>query len=132
MATFLKRFARATGVSCTAIGVCHAAYGVRSVPGAVDANTTVDSRERFYGAMFAAYGLAWIAAARRSPVPAPAVRALAGAMALGGVGRAVSLADRGGPHWFQNVLTAVEFAVPAAFLALAGSDERAVAEGAGS
>lgn len=125
MTRVLKSLAMTTGVVCTAIGAYHAALGVRSVPGAGDANATVDSRERFYGVVFGAYGLAWVQAARQKPVSANAVRFLAGTMGVGGVARVVSMADRGKPHWFQTALTAVEFAIPAVFLPIAQADEHA-------
>jgi hypothetical protein len=119
----LKNLARFTGISCAAIGVYHFALGVTSVPGATDANATVDSRERFYSAYFAGYGVAWLRAARRSPVRAGEVRALAGLMLISAVGRVISLVHNGRPHWFQEVLTAIEFVVPAAFLGIADADE---------
>lgn len=74
-----------------AIGAYHFALGTASVPGASDANATVDSRERFYSAIFAGYGIAWLQAARNSPIRAGEVRLLAGVMLAGGVGRVLSL-----------------------------------------
>jgi hypothetical protein len=114
----LRNLAGLTGLSCVAIGIYHLALGTASVPGATDANATVDSRERFYNAYFAGYGVAWLRAARRSPIRAGEVRALAGLMLISAVGRVLSLVHNGRPHWFQEVLTAVEFAVPAAFFGL--------------
>jgi Domain of unknown function (DUF4345) len=119
----LKSLAGFTGLSCFVIGIYHFALGTASVPGATDANATVDSRERFYSAYFAGYGLAWLAAARRSPIRAGEVRILAGLMLVSAVGRVISLVHHGRPHWFQEVLTAVEFIVPAAFFGLADADE---------
>jgi len=121
----LKNLARFTGLSCIAIGVYHFALGTASVPGATDANATVDSRERFYSAIFAGYGLAWLRAARTSPIRAGEVRLLAGVMLLSAIGRLISLIDKGRPHWFQEVLTAVEFVVPAVFFGIAEADEKA-------
>ena len=117
----LRGLSALTGVTCTAIGLGHLALGVRSVPGESDAGPTVDSRERFYGATFAGYGLAWTWAAARTPVPTPLVRALSGVLLLGGVGRVVSLADTGWPHWFQTVLTGTELALPPVFFGLAAA-----------
>ncbi|MER5974734.1 DUF4345 domain-containing protein [Streptomyces sp. NPDC002055] len=111
-----------------AIGVFHFALGIDSVPGEGSAGATVDSRERYYGAIFLGYGLAWIWAARRSPIPARAVRLLAGVFLLGGVGRLLSLAVHGQPHWFQILLTAVELALPPVCFWLSGADERANAD----
>lgn len=118
----LRNLAGFTGLSCVAIGIYHFALGVSSVPGATDANATVDSRERFYSAYFAGYGLAWLAAARRSPIRATDIRLLAGLMLVSAVGRVISLVHNGRPHWFQEVLTAVEIAVPATFFGLARAD----------
>jgi hypothetical protein len=69
------------------------------------------------------YGLAWLSAARRSPIRATEVRLLAGLMLVSAVGRVISLVHNGRPHWFQEVLTAVEFIVPTAFFGLAEADE---------
>src|SRR5271156_6064594 len=91
----LRNLAAFTGLSCIAIGAYHFALGTASVPGATDANTTVDSRERFYSAYFAGYGFAWMRAARKSPVRAGDVRLLAGGMLLSAIGRVVSLVDKG-------------------------------------
>jgi hypothetical protein len=118
----VRRLSMLTGASCVAIGAYHLAFGVASVPGETDANATVDSRERFYAVFFGAYGLAWLRAARRDPVPVGEVRALSALLAAGGGARVVSLVTKGSPHWFQNVLTAVEFALPAAFFAMTRRD----------
>ncbi len=67
--------------------------------------------------------LAWLRAARRSPIRAVEVRALAGLMLISAVGRVISLVNNGRPHWFQEVLTAIEFIVPAAFFGIADADE---------
>jgi hypothetical protein len=127
----LRNLAGFTGLSCIAIGIYHFALGTASVPGAADANATVDSRERFYSAYFAGYGLAWLRAARKSPIRAGEVRLLAGLMAVSGIGRLISLVHNGRPHWFQEVLTAVEFIVPAAFFGIANADEKGQLRAAG-
>ncbi len=117
----LRRLAAVTGLSCIAIGTYHAAFGTASVPGATDANATVDSRERFYSVYFAGYGIAWLRALRRSPIRTADVQLLAGVMLVSGVARLLSLSRVGRPHWFQEVLTAVEVLLPAAFVALVRS-----------
>jgi hypothetical protein len=121
----VRNLAGFTGLSCIAIGFYHLALGTASVPGATDANATVDSRERFYSAIFAGYGLAWLRAARTSPIRAGEVRLLAGVMLLSAIGRLISLVDKGRPHWLQEVLTAVEFVVPAVFFGIAEADQKA-------
>ncbi|MCC3774255.1 DUF4345 domain-containing protein [Streptomyces sp. UNOB3_S3] len=54
------------GVASIAIGAAHLVAGAASVPGESFADATVDSRERFYGAIFLGYGVARVYAARRS------------------------------------------------------------------
>lgn len=78
MARLLKWLALAMGIACAAIGLYHLVLGIASVPGEGSTGATVDSRERFYNAIFLGYGLAWIWAARQSPIPSTAVRWLAG------------------------------------------------------
>lgn len=121
----LRSLALAMGLACALIGAAHFALGVASVPGEAGAGATVDSRERYYGAIFLGYGLAWVWAARQRPVPAAAVRWLAGIFLLGAAGRLISLAVAGPPQWFQLVLTAVELVLPPLLIWLAPADERA-------
>ncbi|MGC2346240.1 MAG: DUF4345 domain-containing protein [Mycobacterium sp.] len=67
---------------------------------------------------------AWLRAARKFPIRAGEVRPLAGLMAVSGIGRLISLVHNGRPHWFQEVLTAIEFIIPAAFLGIADAEEK--------
>ncbi|MFF3514427.1 DUF4345 domain-containing protein [Streptomyces sp. NPDC002573] len=117
------------GWACVAIGVFHVVLGNAAIPGAGSAGTTVDSWGRFMGAGFVGYGLAWLWAARQRPVPAQAVRWLAGVFLLGGVGRLISLAVHGWPHWFQIALAVIELTLPAVFFWLADAEERALRSG---
>jgi hypothetical protein len=129
MARILRWLAVAAGVTCAAIGIYHLVLGIGSVPGEGSgdspAGVTVDSRERFYNAIFFGYGVAWLWVARQSPIPAAAVRWLAGILLLGGVGRILSVASYGWPHGFQVVLGVVELAVPFVYFWLAAADEKA-------
>ncbi|OLZ61367.1 hypothetical protein AV521_43780 [Streptomyces sp. IMTB 2501] len=126
MARALRVLTQLMGWACVAIGLFHVALGNAAIPGAGSAGTTVDSWGRFMGASFVGYGLAWLWAARQRPIPARAVRWLAGVFLLGGVGRLLSLAVRGWPQWFQIVLTVIELSLPMVFFWLADADERAV------
>jgi hypothetical protein len=121
----LRALVLAMGIACSLIGVLHFGLGIDSVPGEGGAGATVDSRERFYGAIFLGYGLAWLWAARRRPISAQVVRWLAGIFLLGGAGRLLSLAVHGQPQWFQTVLTGIELVLPLVLLGLAGAEERA-------
>ncbi|MCX4650140.1 MULTISPECIES: DUF4345 domain-containing protein [unclassified Streptomyces] len=128
MARLLKWLAMAMGITCAAIGLYHLVLGIASVPGEGSTGATVDSRERFYNAIFFGFGLAWIWAARQSPIPSTAVRWLAGIFLLGGIGRVLSVAVHGWPHWFQVPLSALELALPPLFFWLSTADERRTRE----
>ncbi|MFC7450268.1 DUF4345 domain-containing protein [Rhodococcus daqingensis] len=127
MTGLLKGLSMAMGVACVAIGFVHVALGIDLVPDMGSSGVTADSQSRFFGAIFVGYGVAWIWAARRSPIPAVAVRWLAGIFLLGGVGRLISIAVHGWPHWFQIVLTVIELALPPVFFWLSAADEKRVA-----
>ncbi len=123
MARLLRWLAVAMGIACVAIGLYHVVLGIGSVPGAGTADTlagkTVDSRERFYNAIFFGYGVAWLWVARQRPIPATLVYWLAGFMFLGGIGRIVSMIQYGAPHWFQIPLTVIELVLPPVYVWLA-------------
>ncbi|NML51730.1 DUF4345 domain-containing protein [Streptomyces sp. R302] len=123
MARTLRTLTRLMGWSCVAIGLYHVLLGNAALPGAASAGATVDSWGRFMGAAFVGYGLAWLWAARRRPIPAQAVRLLAAVFLLGGAGRLLSLAMHGWPHGFQIALTVIELALPPVFFWLATADE---------
>ncbi|MFE0381302.1 DUF4345 domain-containing protein [Streptomyces inhibens] len=127
MARLLKWLVLAMGIACVAIGAFHLVLGIDSVPGEGSAGATVDSRERYYGAIFLGYGLAWIWAARQSPISSRTVRWLAGIFLLGGAGRILSMALYGRPQWFQVALTVIELAMPPLYFWLSTADEQAAA-----
>lgn len=125
MARTLRVLAWAMGIACVAIGLFHGVAGNAAIPGAGDANATIDSFGRFMGAIFAGYGLAWLWAVRQTPIPAAAVRLLAGVFLLGGLSRVLSIAVEGRPHGFQIVLMAIELGLPPVYFWLADAEERA-------
>lgn len=132
MRRLLKGLLLAMGVGCAAIGVLHVVAGIAAIPGLADAGANADSQERFFGAIFLAYGLVWIWTARQRPIPARIVRLLAATFLLGGLARVVSIAFHGLPNWFMLTLLAIELALPPVYLLLANADERALrAEAAG-
>ena len=130
MARALRFLSYAMGYACVAIGLFHVLAGNAAVPGAADAGPTTDSLERFLGAIFAGYGLAWLHTARQRPISPAPVRALSALFLLGGLSRLLSLASAGRPHWFQLVLMAVELALPPVYFWLADADVRAHARSA--
>ncbi|WP_347133550.1 DUF4345 domain-containing protein [Mycobacterium sp. DL] len=116
------------GVTLVAIGIYHLVGGMWSVPGAGaiegEARATVDSRERFYAAIFIGYGLAYIWAARQPSIPLTAVNWLAAVFLLGGLGRVLSVGVYGWPHWFQIPLLTLELVIPLVFFALTAAERR--------
>lgn len=124
MTKTLKALALLMGVACALIGLYHLVLGQWSVPGAGPASATIDSRERFYSAIFLGYGLAWIWAARQSPLPLRLLTGLTAVFLLGGIGRVISWIDLGAPHWMQIAEGAVELVLPFVFFALIRSARR--------
>ncbi|QIS14301.1 DUF4345 domain-containing protein [Nocardia arthritidis] len=122
---WLKGLAMAMGVSCVGIGFLHMALGDAAVPGMNFSGVAADSQSRFFGAIFVGYGGAYIWAARQTPIAIPAIRWLSGILALGAVGRFISLAVHGSPHWFVYLLTASEVVLPPLFFWLSGPVEEA-------
>ncbi|MFD6156586.1 DUF4345 domain-containing protein [Nocardia sp. NPDC060256] len=127
MATALKWLSMTMGVACVAIGIFHLAAGIDGIPDMGDSGVTADSQTRFFGAIFLGYGVAWIWAGRQSPIPSTVIRWLAAIFLLGAVGRFISVAVYGWPHWFQIVLTAIEVVLPPIYFWLATADEKRTA-----
>ncbi|MGP3915081.1 DUF4345 domain-containing protein [Nonomuraea sp. NBC_00507] len=132
MARVLRILTQLMGWACVTIGLFHVALGNDAIPGAGSAGATVDSWGRFMGASFVGYGLAWLWAARQRPIPARAVRWLAGVFLLGGVGRLLSLAVHGWPQWFQIALAVIELSLPPVLFWLADAEERALRSDVGA
>lgn len=132
MARVLRILTQLMGWACVTIGLFHVALGNDAIPGAGSAGATVDSWGRFMGASFVGYGLAWLWAARQRPIPARAVRWLAGVFLLGGVGRLLSLAVHGWPQWFQIALAVIELSLPPVLFWLADAEERTLRSDVGA
>ncbi|MGW1738228.1 DUF4345 domain-containing protein [Nocardia sp. NPDC001965] len=102
----------AMGIACLLIGIAHIVIGPAAVPDTGTLTATDDNQNRFFGAVFAGYGLAWIWAVRQSPIHLDAVRWLTGIMFVGGLARFVSVAVHGWPHGFVIALTVLELTLP--------------------
>lgn len=117
----LLTLAKTCGYACVAIGSAQFLLGAAMEPGFDRTSAPVDSQVRFFGPVFAGYGLAWIAAACGDQPDLRRMRALSRMMALGGLGRLISRARVGHPHPFQDLLTVVELVWPATVEAMARS-----------
>ena len=73
---------------------------------------TMDSELRFYAALWGAYGVMLVAAARDLPARLAWVPWLALVFFVGGVGRALSHVAVGAPHPFFTLLMAIELGLP--------------------
>jgi hypothetical protein len=80
MRTTLRAGLYAGGAVATLAGLHTAIAGARSLPGEERANPAVESELRYYGAFYAAYGIAVLRVAPRADTEPAAVRALAGAI----------------------------------------------------
>jgi Domain of unknown function (DUF4345) len=86
--------------------------GAKSLPGQGSANAAVESELRFYAAFYVAYGLAVLRVAPRADTDTHAVRALAGALLVAGLSRALGWLAVGRPHTLQRGLLVIELAAP--------------------
>ncbi len=100
------------GLVCVAIALSHLFFGTRTIIGAGPVDATVDSDMRFYALLFAAYGAAYVWAARDVVRHAQLIELLGVLFALGGFSRLLALADTGRPHWFYLLMIPVELVIP--------------------
>ncbi len=99
------------GVATTA-GLHTVIAGAKSLRGQQPANPSVESELRFYAAFYVAYGLAALRVAPHADRDTTTVRALAGALFLGGLARAGGWFAVGRPQAIQRALLAIELAAP--------------------
>ncbi|MEV3988657.1 DUF4345 domain-containing protein [Streptomyces sp. NPDC049837] len=93
-------------------GALEIVVGPSLLPGSPDVSTTVDSNYRFFAGIWCALGIVLTIAARDPESHAPALRAVFGAVFLGGVARAVSYLDAGAPHAMHTAFIGVELILP--------------------
>lgn len=116
--TTLQAVLTAGGTLATVAGLQTVISGARSIPGKPEADALVESELRFYGAFYAATGLAVLHVAPRAEQEPRAVRAIAAAVLLAGLARAGGWVAAGAPHPAQRALLAIELALPPAIVAL--------------
>lgn len=109
----------ALGAACVGIGLAHVLFGPVVIPGSIPVNATMDSEDRFYGAIFAGFGAVALWCARDVERKLTAVMALAGIFYLGGVARLFSIAATGLPDPFFIAMTAIELVLPRVMVWLA-------------
>lgn len=105
----LKVLGWVAGLWLIGIGIHRILFSISTLPGSGSISPTVDSEARVGGALFISFGLAYLWAVRRSPIPVQTVRLLAFTMALIGLARLNSMAETGLPHLAVALTTVVDF-----------------------
>ena len=100
------------GVSAIAIAALHIVLGPAAIPGSIPVNATMDSEDRFYATLFAAYGVALLWSIKDIERKSMVVYFLALTFFVGGLARLVSMATVGLPNAFFVVMTALELLIP--------------------
>jgi hypothetical protein len=113
----LRSLFYAGGAVATVGGLHSVVAGARSLPAQQPANSSLESELRYYAAFYVAFGLLVLRTASRADSDTAAVRALAGALFLGGLSRAGGWATVGRPHMLQRILLAFELGLPPVMIA---------------
>jgi hypothetical protein len=100
------------GAAAIGISLLHVAIGPASIPGSIPVNATMDSEDRFYATLFAAYGVALLWCVKDIERKSSVVYFLALTFFVGGLARLVSIAAVGLPNRFFIAMTVIELLLP--------------------
>jgi hypothetical protein len=102
-----------TGVAVFGIGLAHLILGGAADIGGAPLNATAQGEHRFFAALFACYGLAFLWCVPAVETRTRQINLLAATFLVGGLARLLSIAMSGPPNAFYTaVLLAVELALP--------------------
>ena len=87
-------------------------HGAGVNPGSIPVNATMDSEDRFYATLFAAYGVALLSCVKDIERKSSVVYFLALTFFVGGLARLVSIAAVGLPNRFFIAMTVIELLLP--------------------
>ncbi len=100
------------------IALLHMVFGPACIPGSIPVNATMDSEDRFYATMFAAYGAALLWCVRDIERKGMVVKLLAIVFFIGGLARIISILAVGLPNLFFITMTILELTLPLIILSL--------------
>jgi uncharacterized protein DUF4345 len=100
------------GIAAILIALLHVVLGPSAIPGSVSVNATMDSEDRFYATLFAAYGVALLWCIKDIERKSIVVYFLAATFFVGGLARLVSVAAVGLPNTFFIAMTVLELLIP--------------------
>ena len=121
----LQAFLVLFGVTDIAIALLHIGLGPAAIPGSVPVNATMDSEDRFYATLFAAYGAAILWCVKDIERKSTVVYFLLATFFVGGLARLVSMASVGAPNRFFIAMTVLELVIPP----LAGAAQYRISRG---
>lgn len=108
----LQVFLGLFGATAIFIASLHVVLGPSAIPGSIPVNATMDSEDRFYATLFAAYGAALLWCIKDVEGKSTVVYFLALTFFVGGLARLVSMAVVGLPNTFFTAMTALELLIP--------------------
>jgi hypothetical protein len=108
----LQIFLGLFGITAIFIASLHIVLGPSAIPGSVPVNATMDSEDRFYATLFAAYGVALLWCIKEIERKSMVVYFLALTFFVGGLARLVSIAAVGLPNTFFIAMTVLELLIP--------------------
>ncbi len=100
------------GVIAILIASLHIFLGPSAIPGSIPVNPTMDSEDRFYATLFAAFGVALIWCIKDVEHKSREVYFLTATFFIGGLARLVSIAAVGLPNLFFIAMTILELLIP--------------------
>ncbi len=100
------------GVTAILIACLHIVLGPSAIPGSIPVNTTMDSEDRFYATLFAAYGVAVLWCIGDIERKSRCVSFLAATCFAGGLARVLSILAVGPPNRFFLAMTGLELVIP--------------------
>jgi hypothetical protein len=112
MKKFLQIYLGAFGIIAIFIASLHIILGPSAIPGSIPVNATMDSEDRFYATLFAAYGVALLWCIKDVERKSTVVYFLMLTFFIGGLARLVSIAAVGLPNTFFITMTVLELLIP--------------------